>query len=324
MYNGVKQGGVLSATLFCLYMDELMLRLEASGVGCYIGNKFYGGLSYADDLKLLSPSVYGLQKLLQICEDFGNEYSVKYNAKKTVCICYGISDSSVCDIRRLRINGTHIIWQTRVKYLGNIHVSDMSDNYDIDYKKGVYISAVNKVNHQFSLAPSRVKAFLLQTYCSAWYGSQTWPLHTAAVKRFNTQWNKAVRKTMNIPYRTRTKLLPYLADNENFQRQIEKRFLRMFQGMLNSKNSKISYIAHKSTTNSYGVLGQNRIFLMRKYDLYSLETVTNLPPACLETDEILLSRVSQIKELLSARDGHSSIDVLNGEIVPAINYLCTY
>ena len=71
MLNGVKQGGVLSPVLFCIYMDELIGRLERSGVGCKMGNKFYGGFGYADDLKILCPSIGGLQKMLNICEAFG-------------------------------------------------------------------------------------------------------------------------------------------------------------------------------------------------------------------------------------------------------------
>ena len=33
--NGVKQGGVNSPTLFCVYIDGLLDELEQSGVGCY-------------------------------------------------------------------------------------------------------------------------------------------------------------------------------------------------------------------------------------------------------------------------------------------------
>ena len=36
MQNGVRRGWVLSATLFCIYMDELISILESSGIGCYI------------------------------------------------------------------------------------------------------------------------------------------------------------------------------------------------------------------------------------------------------------------------------------------------
>ena len=48
-----------------------------------------GALGYADDLTLLSPSLRGLQKAADICNDFAQEYSVKFNSKKTQCMCVG-------------------------------------------------------------------------------------------------------------------------------------------------------------------------------------------------------------------------------------------
>jgi len=35
--NGVNQGGVVSPILFCIYIDDLLISLSQSGVGCYIG-----------------------------------------------------------------------------------------------------------------------------------------------------------------------------------------------------------------------------------------------------------------------------------------------
>ncbi len=48
--NGVKQGSVLSPLFYTLYVDELIDKLEHSGYGCKIGNKYYGILIYADDI----------------------------------------------------------------------------------------------------------------------------------------------------------------------------------------------------------------------------------------------------------------------------------
>ena len=58
--NGVRQGGVVSPILFNVYIDELLLRLKQHDFGRHIGNRFVGGLCYADDLTILSPSVRGL------------------------------------------------------------------------------------------------------------------------------------------------------------------------------------------------------------------------------------------------------------------------
>jgi Reverse transcriptase (RNA-dependent DNA polymerase) len=55
--NGVKQGGVSSPILFCIYIDDMLVRLAGLGVGCYIGGTYVGALSYADDIVLIAPTV---------------------------------------------------------------------------------------------------------------------------------------------------------------------------------------------------------------------------------------------------------------------------
>lgn len=38
---------------------------------------------YADDLVVFSPYSAGLQQLLKICSQYGEEFDIKYNAKKS-------------------------------------------------------------------------------------------------------------------------------------------------------------------------------------------------------------------------------------------------
>ena len=54
--NGVRQGGILSLYLFCVYMDDLSNKLNDIKVGYTIGATLINHLMYADDLVLLSPS----------------------------------------------------------------------------------------------------------------------------------------------------------------------------------------------------------------------------------------------------------------------------
>ena len=81
--NGVKQGGIISPTLFCIYIDELLNELKKSGSGCYIGFNFYVALGYADDIILLNPSICGMQKMLNICNKYAVSHKMQFNVKKS-------------------------------------------------------------------------------------------------------------------------------------------------------------------------------------------------------------------------------------------------
>ena len=72
-------------------MYELLMKLKSSGIGCHIGPHYVGALGYADDLVLMSPSRNGLQKMLQNCEEFGEEYNVVYNSKKNYVFYFHIN-----------------------------------------------------------------------------------------------------------------------------------------------------------------------------------------------------------------------------------------
>lgn len=321
MCNGVKQGGVLSATLFCVYMDELLSRLENSGVGCYIGNRYYGHMAYADDLKLLCPSISGLQKMLNICDEFSKEYLVTYNAKKTVAICYGGSRGRY--MRPLYLHGESIRWETKVKYLGTIHDSAMSDNDDIQFKKNNFFGTVNKLYHQFSFASTSVRLKLFQSYCSAWYGSQNWQLGSRYVESFQIEWNKAIRKIMNLPLCTRTVLLPFLSGIQSFTRQIECRWIRFYNCIMRSTNAKVCYIGLRSLTNTIGCLGQNRVLLRNKYNIVTITESTHIPKE--DIDLYIRERLNIIKEILLIRDGESDIPHFEfGELNDIMEYVCTY
>ena len=84
MSNGVRQGGILSPTLFNVYMDELSRNLTHLRVGCNIDNVCVNHLFYADDTVLLAPSPAALQKLINVCVTYGRNNDIIYNPIKSV------------------------------------------------------------------------------------------------------------------------------------------------------------------------------------------------------------------------------------------------
>ncbi len=105
-----------SPVLFTIYMDQLLNRLEKSGLGCRIGAYYYGAYGYADDLMLLRiPTVNGLQKMVNICEQYGDEYGVKYNPIKTVAM--HLSQKKPADPPHIDVADTKIKWVRVAKHL---------------------------------------------------------------------------------------------------------------------------------------------------------------------------------------------------------------
>jgi len=86
--NDVKQGGILSPLLFCVYFDILINRLTQSGYGCFIGLVFLAVFVYADDICFIAPTATAMRNLLSVCDIFATDFNVIFNAQKTKCIFF--------------------------------------------------------------------------------------------------------------------------------------------------------------------------------------------------------------------------------------------
>ena len=111
--NGVKQGGVLSPHLYCIYTDDLFELLRKKKTGCWMNNAFVGILGYADDLLLLSPTLDGLQSMFKTCEDYAKAHNLSFSThanpkkSKTKCMAFVKDDR---ELRAITLNGKLLPW----------------------------------------------------------------------------------------------------------------------------------------------------------------------------------------------------------------------
>ena len=82
--NGVKQGGVISPIMFNLYIDNLLTLLKQSGIGCHINGMYMGALGNADGITLSCPSLYGINRMLDIFNNFAKANHITFNTNKTM------------------------------------------------------------------------------------------------------------------------------------------------------------------------------------------------------------------------------------------------
>ena len=87
----------------------------ALSLGIYIGTLFYGCNFYADDIALLSCSCYGLQKLLDICSQYGFQWDIKFNPDKSYAGTLGGDHPTSVNVE---LSNKPLQWAVQLKYLG--------------------------------------------------------------------------------------------------------------------------------------------------------------------------------------------------------------
>ena len=215
--------------------------------------------------------------------------------------------------RSITMNGEPILWKSQIRHLGNFITHDLSDLNDITYKKGVFISQVNRLNVGFPFVSSGVKSHLLQTYCCSFYECQTWDLYGKHVNQLNVEWNKAVRRTLNLPYKTHRRLLPLIVNGKSFKSQHCSRLHKYLNRFFSSKNIYVSFIGAKAKMRVTGSLGRNWA---------RLAVMDGLVPFDLP-DEHTSAHAGMIKELLDMRDGiNECLHLSRTEIDDLIYHLC--
>ena len=147
--NVVKQGGVLSPILYCVYIDDLLSALAKSGVGCYIGSNFVGALAYADDIVVIAPTATAMRKLLSICVEYATEYCISFNASKSKCLAMlPVNRRELNNYLNeccLTVNDQPIELVQSFQHLGHTITSQLNDVSDITAKQYALIGQTNNV-----------------------------------------------------------------------------------------------------------------------------------------------------------------------------------
>jgi len=329
--NGVKQGGVISPILFCIYIDSLLCALQNSGVGCYIGYMFLGALAYADDIVLLAPTPSAMRTMLALCDSFADDLHIVFNAKKSKCIHIGPELKLPYGSPEFFIGDMAIEFVDKWPHLGHIISATRDDKADIMSKRNTLCQHINNVLCFFASRDPITKLKLMKAYCNSFYGSVLWDLTNTSIRDVCIAWRKGLRRIWDLPHITHCNLLPLLCDTLPLMDELSCRCATFITNVLDSDNDAVSYAARHGVyfSRMLSPIGRNALFCCLRYGV-QLRNIAFIKkfvvhgyvrysqsPDVIHTARCLL-------ELLYVKHGYSSLSLFSrDELMYAISYLST-
>ena len=259
--------------------------------------------------------------MLHICETFGNNFDVKYNPSKSVVMCIRKRSQELPDIY-LAEHRLH--WVNVIKHLGNYVRSDLKETCEITNKRGDMIGRINSLCATFFHANDRVKQEILNSRCCHFYGSEAWNMSTPEFDAFCKTWNRGVRKTFDLPFQTHTRFLKHFVKRSHVTDQLFRRFYKLLNVMLQSKNPKVLYLANICQHDSMSIIGKNLQCIAKRYNFNYYERLHrafNLNNFYVSSSQEEKRTVAQIMEL---RDCKNDLSLDCDEFDTILKYLCCF
>lgn len=238
---GVKQGDVLSPTLFNLFINGLIEDLNLSSMDpLLIGDTKVTSLMYADDIILLSESKEGLQKALDVLGNFCSSWKLKINDKKSKVIVFNSNGKTHKNYFKINNESIETVKSycylgILVSYTGNLNLSKtnlMEKGRKAWFKIKKTLSLDNSCSVLEKLFDTLVVPVLL-------YGSEVW----GAAKSYKDSEPyenlhlKFAKEILGVNWNTSNSACLAELNRKKLQYKIQLNVLKFYNHILNSPNS---------------------------------------------------------------------------------------
>ena len=329
--NGVRQGGVISALLYCFYGNDLFDILRKSGYGCWVNGSFHGIFGYSDDNLLLAPTLFALQQMLYLCEKFASNHNLKFSTDvdprkcKTKCTAFLKKPSHIGDVW---LCGDKLPWVDQFKHLGNT-VSNIFpySEQDVLVKRAQFISKSIELNQEFSFACSRTNVEINRIYNSHFYGSPLWDLLGKSVRSFESTYNQGIKTIFDLPLATHRRLVEPISGHLHVRKTLISRFLGFIGQVRASKKTIPRLLLNHIGHDVMSITGKNLRNILLQTDKRDVDELGKSDVRSIkyfEIDNEEKWKATLLNEVIDARDATLHVDGFNEEEMQSlIEFLCT-
>lgn len=165
-----------------------------------VGNTIINHLMYADDLVIFRPYSAGLQQLLRVCSQYGSEFDIKYNTKKSHIMIVRSREDRKLLFPEFSLSGIDLKVCDEAKYLGHYLNEDLSDDRDIYRQCRMIYAQANTLIRKFGMCSGSVKTALFRAYCTPMYTAHLWRRYRkSSMQKLNVAYNDGMRLLLKVP-----------------------------------------------------------------------------------------------------------------------------
>ncbi|XP_047027926.1 uncharacterized protein LOC124636011 [Helicoverpa zea] len=149
---------------------------------------------------LLSPTIGGLRKLVNVCERYAAKHGLKYKVSKSELMIFKAGTKSPEQVPPVTLNGIPMNVVTSFKYLGHMVTEHLRDDEDMDRERRALSIRGNMIAHRFKRCAASVKITLFRAHCTSFYTCNLWARYTQrSLSALRVQYNNAFRALLGLP-----------------------------------------------------------------------------------------------------------------------------
>ena len=225
--RGTRQGSILSPTLFNVFLSDLLKQLNQSKSGLCIGDKLYNSFAYADDITLFCATVPGLQKLIDICNEYANSWRFNFGIQKSKCMAAGTG--SKC----FKSDPVWFLGNMKMETVCNLDILGVTFNNNNNYddhvktriskcKRSMY--SLNSIGFCYPGLNTSSKVHLYKTIChpTLSYGMDSLNVKNKCIKQLESTQGCVIKQVCGLNKRAHHSSLLRALDIESVKTCIDK------------------------------------------------------------------------------------------------------